>query len=279
MKIKIGKALDQGFQVLFKNPVVLAPFVGLAAIQYFFYQYTLWPMMKSFQNIPGFNNDFNLPMVSPVGAQIMPNWPITPDFSGIPFRDDVLYPFALTASIFTNILKVMPFLALGLVIGIILYLAAIRLIAETAKNNPPNLGSALILGLKKFIPIIISGILSMAMIMIGYVFLILPGLYLTIRFMFFVQAAMIDDQGIISSLDKSWQVTRGNWWRSLGIIVIPTVVAGIIGTMMGAILPLFTSPASNLVTVIVNTFFMAWVMGVTITAYLQIHEPEEPGQA
>jgi len=78
-------------------------------------------------------------------------------------------------------------------------------------------------------------ILSIAKLLAFFVF-ILPGIYLYIR-LFFVSLLMLEkDQGPLQAIQKSWTMTRGNFWNLFLLIVTNTLIQTIsIITIIGII--------------------------------------------
>jgi hypothetical protein len=87
----------------------------------------------------------------------------------------------------------------------------------------------------KFIKLAIASVIFFVLVAAGLVALVLPGIYLMLRFGFFIYAILDRDAGIIDSLKQSWAMTQGNVWSLLGL----TIIAGLINTLNGFIPLLF----------------------------------------
>ena len=70
--------------------------------------------------------------------------------------------------------------------------------------NPIN---ALAAGLSKFLPLLGASLLLNLIISIGYVLLIIPGVYLSARFSLFAAQIMFENNKVGESISKSWQKT------------------------------------------------------------------------
>lgn len=54
--------------------------------------------------------------------------------------------------------------------------------------------------------------------------LLLPGvIYLAINFAFIVPATVAEDETVIGAFRRSWNLVRGNWWRTLGILILMSI--------------------------------------------------------
>lgn len=77
-------------------------------------------------------------------------------------------------------------------------------------------------------------ILSCIIIVVGFVLLIIPGIYLALRFSM-VRYAVIDGKGIIDSLKESGRLTEGVKWKLFLFFVVLTVlnILGFIALFVG----------------------------------------------
>ena len=74
-------------------------------------------------------------------------------------------------------------------------------------NIPINPINALAAGLSKFLPLLGASLLLNLIISIGYVLLIIPGVYLSARFSLFAAQIMFENNKVGESISKSWQKT------------------------------------------------------------------------
>ncbi|WP_162149100.1 glycerophosphoryl diester phosphodiesterase membrane domain-containing protein [Arthrobacter sp. H41] len=71
------------------------------------------------------------------------------------------------------------------------------------------------------------------------------GIWLGIKLVVAPAALMLEGTGPFASLRRSWVLTRRNWWRTFGIVVltsiIVTIIASVISAPLAFLLPLFFS--------------------------------------
>jgi membrane-anchored glycerophosphoryl diester phosphodiesterase (GDPDase) len=69
----------------------------------------------------------------------------------------------------------------------------------------------------------------------GLVLLILPGFYIAIRLQFYYASIIEEDTGIISSLKRSWEITKGQETRLLILLLveIALILLGLICFVIG----------------------------------------------
>ena len=76
-------------------------------------------------------------------------------------------------------------------------------------------------------PSLITGFVVLA----GFLFFIIPGIYLALRLQFFQAFIIEENAGIIESLHKSWEITKG---QVLPLFILALVMIGIL--ILGCIL-------------------------------------------
>lgn len=76
---------------------------------------------------------------------------------------------------------------------------------------------------KKIIPAFVLGVIATALITLGSILVVIPGLILLVWFWFSLPALIIDNQTIIGSLKYSKTLSFNRWWRVAWIILAPSV--------------------------------------------------------
>lgn len=106
--------------------------------------------------------------------------------------------------------------------------------------------------LPKFAPVFLTALLVQVLISLGMFFLIVPGVFLAVMLLVSTIACILEDRSPVEALKRSRELTRGNRWRVLGLVLIlallvigagllvaiPTAAAGIvpgIGALVGRV--------------------------------------------
>lgn len=63
---------------------------------------------------------------------------------------------------------------------------------------------------------------------------LLAGVFFAIRWYLIIPVMMIEDIGIVAALRRSWRLTRGHFWRTLGIVLLFAVILGIVAAIITA---------------------------------------------
>jgi hypothetical protein len=110
---------------------------------------------------------------------------------------------------------------------------------------------------------------------VGLVFLIVPGLYLIVRFAFAIPSVFVDDRGITEALGESWSRTKGYGWSLFGIVVALFVVSLLAQGAAVLDSPLLSAVVGGLVTAVATPL----TMGSFTFLYLTTRAPETRAQA
>jgi len=103
-------------------------------------------------------------------------------------------------------------------------------------NTPINPINALAAGLSKFLPLLGASLLLNLIISIGYLLIIIPGIYLSARFSLFAAQIMFENNKIGESISKSWQKTDQYSTRlfmlTLGFLSLKFVFSFVFATLI-----------------------------------------------
>jgi hypothetical protein len=114
-------------------------------------------------------------------------------------------------------------------------------------------------------------LLSGLAILVGFLLLIVPGIYLAARWAAADAALLSEGEGISAALGKSWEVTASHIWPIVGALLVVYVpifsVSSALGYSMGDTIPVVISAVTNLLTFTGLAF--GWLMGIAIYALLQ----------
>jgi hypothetical protein len=121
-----------------------------------------------------------------------------------------------------------------LVVTPIVAAICIHALHSIAEGQRPSPGPVLVAGFEAFTPLFAAVALAAAGIALGFLALLLPGIYLVIRWYFVPQAVVIDGARGPAALSRSSQLVHGLWWRTLGLVVLANVAIAIPGFILVA---------------------------------------------
>lgn len=159
------------------------------------------------------------------------------------------------------------YLILFTLVSLFLILIICKMVYDAVKSNV-SISEAVNLSARKFVFIFIALILYSLIVLMGFIALIIPGIFLSIKFVFVTYFILLNNEKIIDSFKKSWQITKGNWWRIFGlylIFLIPiTVLSGIAMSVA-----LVSIPAALFID-FVALLLSGWLISAFTIAYIQL---------
>jgi hypothetical protein len=108
-------------------------------------------------------------------------------------------------------------------------------IAAVSRGETPAFGTALSLSLRRLLAMIGATILFGLAVGVGFVLLLIPGIYLAVRLQLFLVPLIIEPQGPAASLGTSWRLVGGNWWRALTVVTVLFVILLVLELLLGAL--------------------------------------------
>jgi len=127
-------------------------------------------------------------------------------------------------------------------------------------------------------PLLLLMIVMMAGLIIGFTFLVVPGIVLSIMWVVAMPALVIERGGVIRALGRSRQLTAGARWKIFGCAVLLMVVlgllAGIVAIIGGILGGLANSPIllGKLPSTILQTLTTAYVSTVVASLFLELRD-------
>jgi hypothetical protein len=83
--------------------------------------------------------------------------------------------------------------------------------------------------------LVVAGILAGIGIAIGFVLLIVPGLFLITIWAVIAPVIVIERKGALEAFGRSWELVKGNAWRVFGVVVVLFVIQILLGTVIQVI--------------------------------------------
>lgn len=114
-----------------------------------------------------------------------------------------------------------------LVVTPIIAAICIYALHQIAAGERPRAGEVFVAGFEAFTPLFAAVALAAAGIALGFVALILPGVYLYVRWYFVPQAVVIEGVRGTQALSRSGLLVTGFWWRTFGLVLLANIAIAI----------------------------------------------------
>jgi hypothetical protein len=127
---------------------------------------------------------------------------------------------------------VIPTAVSFLVVAPLITATCIHALFAVAGGGALRAGQAITAGFEAFTPIFLAILLAAAGIALGLVLLIVPGVFLAVRWFFVPQAVVIEGSRGPAALRRSAEVVKGFWWRTFGIVLLANLAATLPGLVV-----------------------------------------------
>ncbi|WP_137283746.1 hypothetical protein [Halorussus salinisoli] len=147
-----------------------------------------------------------------------------------PVPADGMQPYAPSLGLSPVVTSLLSFL-LG-IISIVVTIGALRtFVSEETEQLPEEhfRHNLLWAGLN----LIIGGIIFGITITIGFIFLVVPGLFLLVSLFFWEIYVAVEDQNFIEGFQNSWRLTRGHRLRLFGLGIVIVIIALLVSIGFG----------------------------------------------
>ena len=137
-----------------------------------------------------------------------------------------LWPIALFAAIFVNmLLYITPVTPMGekfnlsrLVVSVFAafisyFFGAVMLKIIALKDEKNAMNDAFNICVDKVFEILLAGIAVYVLVFIGFLLLVIPGIYLSFVCLFVLPFLILDNLGVKQSFISSWYLVKGKWWH------------------------------------------------------------------
>lgn len=144
-------------------------------------------------------------------------------------------PTTTSADAFGQLVAVtLPFVAVQfLIVQPFLVAATARAAADVYLGEPVTIGGTYRYALSRLPSILWITILTIMAMVLGFVLLIIPGIIALVRLTFAPVALVVEGHRGPAALRRSWRLTKGFFWRTLGTLLLSGLIVGIVSAIIG----------------------------------------------
>jgi hypothetical protein len=103
--------------------------------------------------------------------------------------------------------------------------ACFRVISSAYLGERAEAGPSLRYGLSRLLPLMVAYIVLSVVIGISALFLLLPAIFLGVKWSVTFAAIVAERAGPFKAIGRSWELTRGHWWRVFGTLVVVALIS------------------------------------------------------
>jgi Membrane domain of glycerophosphoryl diester phosphodiesterase len=123
------------------------------------------------------------------------------------------------------------------VAGLVLQGALTRASVDDLSGKGAAIGPALSTGLAVVLPMIGLGIIVGLGVLAGMMLLIIPGIYLALRWAVAAPVLVVEKLGVFASIGRSAVLTENHRWAILGLVVLYVVLIFVLYAIVGLLIP------------------------------------------
>ena len=149
---------------------------------------------------------------------------------------------------------------------------------QDLRGEKVSIGDCLRRALAVLIPVIGLAILVGLLVGIGFILLIVPGLFLFVMYFVAMPVAVVERPGVFASLGRSAELTKGHRWPMLFVFILMIAIAFAITFVESFVLEVFSSlgyPVTLVVDAVVQSFLAAWFAIIPAVAYFNLRYVKE----
>jgi hypothetical protein len=139
----------------------------------------------------------------------------------------------------------------GLVIDVLTMAACVKAVSDLYLEQPTGVERSLRFAVRRALPLLWLEVLAFVLLVIAFIALVVPGIYLYAAWSVATPALLIEDHRGWRALQRSKRLVRGRWWPTAGVLIVASLITSIVGGAIEALLiGVFLVGSSVVVTVL-----------------------------
>ena len=161
---------------------------------------------------------------------------------------------------------------IGHIVGMVLAVALSRamILDERELTTIPAAVLTRRIGMATVVMLVVTVLVTVA-VGIGMVFLLVPGLFLLVSFLFVSLFVAVEDQGVLASIRGSWALASGHRFELFGVVVLLLAVK-LVTTLLVLGAGLVTPIGADILDALVSGVTTVYSIGVVADAYVQLRD-------
>lgn len=150
----------------------------------------------------------------------------------------------------------------GIVLGVVFWILntiasgiVVKYASDLFERGDTNLSTAFNSAIYRMPMILASGLISGALVILGLILFIVPGVIMAVMFSLFVPAIMIENRGAIGSLERSRRLVDKSWLKVFGVLLLAWLISAlfiIVGEALSVIFGQLGGLTSSLIAALVQ---------------------------
>jgi hypothetical protein len=154
-------------------------------------------------------------------------------------------------------------LVTGILVGVLTTAACVKAVSDAYLSEPSGIGVSLRFALRRAGPLLWLQILFFCGLVIAFVLLIVPGIYLYAAWAVATPALIVEGCPAVRALGRSRRLVKGRWWSTAGVLLVANVLISIVsGIVQGVLVGITVASTSSAVVAVALVSLSAAVSAV-----------------
>jgi hypothetical protein len=123
---------------------------------------------------------------------------------------------------------------IGVLIVVLVLAACFRALSAAYMGRQATAGDSLRFAFARLPALIGAYFLTTIALGVGFLLLIVPGIYLAVALTMILPALLFERIGAVDAFRRSLALVRGHWWRTLAILLVTAVIFVVLSLALGA---------------------------------------------
>ena len=115
--------------------------------------------------------------------------------------------------------------------------------------------------------LLVAWLLATIAVVIGIIGLIIGAIFLLVRLSMTFPAVVVEKEGPSSALGRSWQLTKGHWWRTFAVLFVVWLLTVVIGAAAGGVMGIALAATETSNEVLAATVYTLVVIAISVLTY------------
>ena len=156
----------------------------------------------------------------------------------------------------------------GIIAGLLVTASCTKAVSDVYLDQPTGFRPALGFAARRLLSLLWLEILLGVLIALGFIALIVPGVYLYVAWAVSTPVLLIEGLRGGKALKRSRQLVAGRWWPTAGLLFIVTLLVGIVsGIFQGVLLAIFLSTSDSVLVGVVLVTLASAVSAVLLQPF------------
>lgn len=126
---------------------------------------------------------------------------------------------------------------IGALVTLLAQAAMTRAVADVVVGREPSVSRSYRAALSRFGPLLGATLLILLGVMAGFFLLVVPGIFLVVRWLVAVPAIVLERRGATDGMRRSWELVRGEGWHAFALLLVVSLLTGVFGELLARLFP------------------------------------------